>query len=64
MFGTYPQNVKMRYVERCFLLVHARVKAVDPVGESANPLLDSGGHSGHGSDEPVAVGTRILIFLL
>jgi hypothetical protein len=21
MFGTYPQNVKMRYVERCILLV-------------------------------------------
>jgi hypothetical protein len=21
MFGTYPQNVKMRYVERCILIV-------------------------------------------
>jgi hypothetical protein len=33
---------------------HARVTAVDSGGASGNPLSDSGDHSEHGGDEPVA----------
>jgi hypothetical protein len=33
---------------------HAHVTAVDSARASGNPLSDSGEHSGHGGDEPVA----------
>jgi hypothetical protein len=32
MFWTYPQNMKMRYVERCFLLVNLAALPKDGVG--------------------------------
>jgi hypothetical protein len=42
MFGTYPQNVKMRYVERCFLLVNTLHRIRD------TPLWSILGHAWYG----------------
>jgi hypothetical protein len=47
MFGTYPQNVKMRYVEHCFLLVLGRGMEVRE-GRPPFAARDRGAFSSYG----------------